>query len=225
MGQAAYPTAVDLSSFLTGAGVATGVVAGLDLATAVAAARIAFERASGRVMLAGASATERRFDPPTNRERVVWLGDGGRNGDLASLTSVVYQPEGATAETWTQNTDFELLPENALHASDDPVQPATMLRCTRLWSSPLPLSLRRSLKITGRWGYGLTIPEDAWAAMRYRAASLVLPQVRQASTGGLTRIQMGSSVQEYGRGGWDSLQSGWDAAYQEAVMAYRQVSL
>src|SRR5687767_1991754 len=169
MGKTAYPTATDVQAVLTAAGIALGT---LDTTTAAAAGVTDFERRVGRKMLAPAGTLTRYYPPPTNREGYLDLGR-----DLAACTSVQYQPEGATAETLALDTDYWLLPLNA--RSDDPARPWTGIQLARRWTETpgpeQPAALHRALRVTGRWGYDTTIPEDVWLPMVYRAIALPSP--------------------------------------------------
>jgi len=163
MGQSAYPTAAQLTTFLSGAGVT--MAADFDETAAVNGAADEFERRIRRILLAPAGAVNRRYDPPVTPSNVLVL-----DRDLATVTSVVYQPEGGSAETLVRDTDFWLLG----NPGDVEVEPFAVswwgVRFLRRWSLPLGGAVYRSLRITGRWGYATTIPDDAWQAILELAA-------------------------------------------------------
>src|SRR3712207_2981291 len=106
MAKSAYPGGQDLHAFLAACNLTLDAKLGVFLDEAVAAAIAGFEREAGRAMLAGA-APLRRFDPPTGPGRVLFV------PDLATVTSVVYQPTGGTAETLVEDEDYELEPYDA----------------------------------------------------------------------------------------------------------------
>lgn len=177
MARAAYPTGADLLAYLTSMGVSAGT---LDLDSAAAAGVAEFEGRVDRVMLAGATSTARAFSPPTSRDGFLDL-----EGDLAlpaTTGALAYQPEGATASAFLPGTDYLFLPQNASARG----LPYTYANIYRMLSfPPFPRGLHRAIVVTGRWGYGTTIPDDAWVAMR----NLGMLSIQEA----LWRIAIGSA--------------------------------
>jgi len=220
MGKSAYPTATDVQNVLTAAGVALGT---LDTTTAAAAGALDFERRVGRKMLAPAGEQTRYYPPPTNREGYLDLGR-----DLATCSAVAYQPEGASSETLTLNTDYWLLPVNA--RSDNPARPWTGIELARRWvESPgpeMPQSLHRALRVTGRWGFDTSIPDDGWLAMVYRAVTLLAPQAGTALAAGRQEYeQTGTAYTVWGSAAYLELRRTGDWWFDEAVARYRRMRL
>lgn len=215
MSKTAYPTATDLQNFLTAAGVTLGT---LDTATAVQAGIDDFERRTSRKMLAPAGTQTRYYDPPVNR-------DGCLNlvRDLATLTSVVYQPQGGSSETLTEYTDFWLRPHAA--PSDDPPHPWTGLQLRRCWIAPPAPELRRAIRVTGRWGFGTAIPEDAWLAMVMRGAALLAPSAGEKLSTGYVSYESAGVVQFWGDEPYRGARISWTAAFNLAVRRYQRLSL
>src|SRR5947209_9062840 len=106
MGKSAYPVQADLEAYLTAAGISIGA---LDTATFMAAGISDFEKRARRKMLAPGADATRYYDPPTGDSGYLDLAQ-----DLASLTGVVYFPQGAAGgETWVESVDFRKRPYNA----------------------------------------------------------------------------------------------------------------
>ncbi len=179
MGKSAYPTATDLTQYLTAAG--TPVPAGLDLASIAAAAVDEFERRAGRRMLREAADAVRRFDPPADRDG--WL---DLEADLCTLTSVEYQPAGAAPVALAEGSDFRTLSRNPGVAPEPLTEPIVALILARMWLAPLRMPEGGSIRVTGRWGYAVAIPDDAWWAMLVRAAGLAAPAATSARAWGAT---------------------------------------
>lgn len=174
----AYPTAADLQAFLEDAGftLSAGVIAQLD--ASVRAGIRDLEKATDRIFLAAAAT--RRFNPPTNSQHLLL------DQDLASLTSLSYGPATGTV-VFVNGTDFTLEPWDA---------PARLLPYDTVvfadghrWSYPLPIDQRGSIYIVGAWGYGVTIPENAWLAMLARGAWLSAPLLAQGLNDGVVEVQ------------------------------------
>src|SRR5262245_848463 len=151
MGKSAYPTGADIAEYLAEFGITVTNTAMLD--TLAAAGVLRFEREAGRRMLAGADQA-RTYDPPATP-----LLDLG--ADLIGITSIAYQPQGSSSQAYSSPADYRLLPQNAPQLG----RPWEMVDFVRVWWCPQPSSQRGALTVTGKWGYGTTIPEDAWLAM------------------------------------------------------------
>lgn len=207
MARTLYPTGADLAAILTQAGVVINDPAFLD--GAVLAGIQAFETACSRHFLAGKSIENadegeatRLFDPPMPHEHSLWLGPFG---DVTTVTSVVHQakPDGQ-AQALVENRDFFLEPAN---------NPARGLGYNRLrrgrWASwtwhgwdTVPwggggwMSGIQSIEITGLWGYGTTIPEDAWLSMAYGGVMWAEGQLGLIKSGGRTAYSVTGAVSE-----------------------------
>ncbi len=214
MGLSAYPTGADLRTFLEAAGLTLSDALALQLDSAAAAGISEFERRTDRRPMLAGEAAERLFDPPL-RSRELHL-----KPTLVSLTSVSYQPTGATPITLVPGTDLTSYP---LNAAADGV-PITRLRfSTRRWLDPLWIGQRGSLAITGVWGYASLIPEDAWFAMLALGSLEVLPVLSQAFTGGIVRWTEKDRSEQYNADPVGTLAGGWQMRAERAVMTYRRV--
>ena len=215
-----WPTSEDLNNFLSAAGLTVSTSLELFLDTAVSAARRDFEGPAGadRKMLGDTSDVARRYDPPTDGQSLLFI------ADLASLTSVVYQPDGSSAETLTQNTDFWLEPYEAQSDSNRPA-PYTRIRFARRWLQPLGTTLRRSIIITGKWGYATTLPDDVWLACLARAGWHLHATLAQSTSGGLVRWSDADASEQFGDSPLQALKDGWDGMFRTVAHSYRRLSL
>ena len=235
----AYPSAEALRLFLLDA----GMTPPLDLPGAVRAGIQGFERDCDRRFLAGKSIENadigeetRRFDPAawpgTSAYRPYHLLEFGPYGDLTSLTSVIHAPTGGTPETLALNTDYWPLPANA-PSIGFPYTGLAMRR--RFWAPLLPQNVH-SLEVTGLWGFGTTLPADAWRAMLIRSATLALTSISTSAIlsiagGGLpvTGWKEADVSEDYALVPFASAMTtarvSWKEDYAAAVMAYRRVSL
>ena len=176
-----YPNGGIVRQFLIDAGLPAGNLSAAWYDSAAAVAARDFEGASGanRKMLAGASET-RLYSAPAGNAGTLDI------DDLAVVTAVSYQPSNTTPVVWTAGVDYWLEP------SDAPGKgwPYTAIRFLRRWldtaSGPgvgWPAD-RRSIAVTGQFGYSLTLPDDVWQAVLERAAAKVARQLGFAITGG-----------------------------------------
>jgi hypothetical protein len=163
----AYPSPEELQAYLTAHGLTLTSGQQAQCAGSLAAAIADFERQTGRKPLYSTSSTAKTYDPPTFFEggrSVLWLGR-----DLASVSSISYQPEDATAETLTAGEDYDLLGYDERDTDVD--GPYDRIAFYRRWTSPLPCTLRGSLTITGVWAYSSTgLPDDVFQALLARGA-------------------------------------------------------
>jgi hypothetical protein len=136
------------------------------------------EKATDRVFLAAAAT--RRFNPPTSSQHLLL------DQDLASLTSLSYGPATGTV-VFVNGTDFTLEPWDA-PARLLPYDTVVFADAHR-WNYPLPIDQRGSIYIAGAWGYGVTIPENAWLAMLARGAWLSAPLLAQGLNDGVVEVQ------------------------------------
>lgn len=217
-----YPTSASLWRYLEGHGLTVSTAGFRPLLASMAAAGVAdFERRANRKLLAGTTDIQKRFDPPT-----AWI-DGQCElfiPDLVSLTSLVYTPTNGTSTTLTEGTDFDLLPSDATDA--DALRPFTSIAFyNRRWTNPLAPSLRRSLYLTGKWGYASAVPADAYEGMLAGAAVSLWTSIRHTSTGGILSWSDGDRKVDYGVETWRNLVSQWEALRDRAVMNYRKIRL
>lgn len=198
MGKAAYPTAAELAAYLVAAGFDSTFVAALDTTTMAAAGAAQFEREAGRRMLAVTQTRE--FDPAKVSPR----GFLDLRGDLAALTSVSW---GTTS--YVVGTDVRAFP---LNAADDglPYSGLNFGYWRRFWGQsgfPLP----QLISVAGDWGYGATIPEDAWIGMMAYAGLLLFPQILILRTQGMLDWTEADMHEVYGNNPLQGLRLGWQA--------------
>lgn len=198
MPQAAYPTAADLEAFLIAAGFSTDFVAALDTTTFAAAGASQFEREADRRMLAVTQTRE--FDPYS----VSPNGFLDLRQDLAALTSVSWN-----TQSYVVGTDVRPFP---LNAADDgrPYSGLTFGLWRRFYPTSYPL-LPPLITVGGDWGYGTTIPDDAWIAMMAFAGLLLFPQIVQRATGGMEAWTEADMSERYGINPLQGLRMGWQA--------------
>lgn len=213
--RADYPTASDLQAYLTGAGLMTSPPsaqdAALDLQLAVDSARQSFENTVKRRIKAVTQT--RAFDWPLNRTGLVFF-----NADLAAPTSILW---GGRART--DLVEYRLGPQNA----DDVVRPFRWLQLLSYGDYGIVTVGEAAISITGLWGYSDGVPDDVFAAILYRAAQSVMPDLESSRTGAgmseLTRIRIGPVEYAYG-GGTSSTtkrQRYSEQTWQDAVDNYR----
>jgi hypothetical protein len=190
-----YPNGEDLETFLTAAGFSSTRLATLDLESGAAAGVATFEQATGRRMLA--ISETREFDLPEHPRAILDL-----RADLASLTTVAVSGTGQTL-----GTDVRLLPVNAA----DRGRPYRMLQFARRFYpvATYPQPSWGAVAVTGLWGYGTTIPEDAWLAMLALGALQLHPLLAQAELGGLESWTEGDVTERYGSDPLGSLRVNW----------------
>lgn len=212
-----YPCGADLALFLAGTGLAVSDALAQQLDATAGQAVLDFEGAVFRRMLAGAEEI-RAFTP---RGGLLQL------DDLAAAPSLVrYVPQNGDPETLALDTDYLLEPANALLRG----VPITRLRL-RGWFGRMPGLLpsvwgEQTLRITGRWGYGTTIPADAWQAMLARAAHLCVPQLALGVSRGLVSVRSMNSQIAYAAGPVTPLSAedaAWQKTYDDAVRSYRRM--
>lgn len=209
----AYPTATNLSTFLTAAGFSTAFVAALDTTTNAAAGYQAIEKQCRRTFLAGSSAA-RLFDPPTGREGILFI------PDLATATTptITYTPSGSTATTLTASDDYWLEP---YHASSESL-PYTRVRFLKRWLQPVESTLRRSLSITGQWGWGTTFPDEVWLAMLQQGALGLMGSLQFRTTRGRSMWVEAGITEQFAGTAWTGLSGAWETNVKRVIGAYRR---
>jgi hypothetical protein len=204
--QTAYPTESDLRTrLLSFSPVTAAFLAPINLADKIARARRDMEQNTGRVFLAVTSA--RTYTPRTSGPFL------DLRADLAEFTSL-----SISGTPKTLNTDFELWPENA----DADGRPWTMIRFTNYFN--LDLLSRRTVVVTGKWGYSVAIPDDVWDAILDRGVDLCAPEISGAISGGLTSEQHGDEKWVYGNGALSAEFTRAGASFQSVVSTYKRVA-
>lgn len=192
MPHTAYPIGSDLSAYLILAGFDAAYVATLDLTNAALAGYRAFEQATGRRMLA--TTQTRQFDRPRHCHLNL-------KADLLTVSSFL---DGTTA--LVANTDYRLEP---LNAADDDLPYTRVFLWRRYGYSAFPVSLAPRFTIAGNWGYGTSIPEDAWQAMLAAASLYLLPLITQQRSGGMEAWTEADMSERYGSDPLMSLRTSW----------------
>jgi hypothetical protein len=225
--KSSYPVAADLTAFL---GLGSLSLDATQVGNAVLAGIESFQRDVGRHMLAGktvangvVAAYQRTFPLPTDPYGYVDFG-----ADLAAApTLVAYQPYGGTEETWTVSEHYILLPQNALVDG----RPYTGMQSRAMgWRTGSGWDYGAVIEVTGPWGYGTGIPEDAWQAMLIGGV-LELFDMHVISAQGLSSSSTGGwSHEGHSESGSSSSTAsvadrinGWRQQRERAVGRYRKV--
>ena len=184
MSRSAYPTASDVITALASAGILTTDYPYLSSLAAGAAesGQVQVEKYCNRVFLAGSS-TARYFDPVTNG-RTLWL-----PVEATAISSVVLG-----GSTLTANEQYWLQPYNY---SADGI-PINRIEFATSYYSPVWPGNKRSLVITGTWGYGSTIPEPVWQAMLAVAQWNLMPAIRETQNIGAEDWREADVSEKYG---------------------------
>lgn len=215
----AYPTATDVENFIEAGGITTTSGQQAFFASAALAGQQIIERRCGRVFLGSGANSTRYFEPPTTRSGRLYI------EDLASLNTVTYQPEGqATATTWVLNEDFWLEPDNyAAHGL-----PITSLVLRQRWPQPLATCYRRSVIISGQWGFATLaagFPDAVWFAMLAAGCLSVYGAIAQALTGGLLGWKEADVQKDYGVEPLRRLKDSWEAQVDPVVALYQRMRI
>jgi len=208
---ATNPTADDLQRYLAAAGLIDVSPASpftfVDLAQRVASAQSDFEGRIGRTLLA--TLGSRTYDPPTTTvlpQRLFLNADLAGNPTALSIGGIVKVLD-ADYFMGSENSDADGLPFQWIEFPN------------------YVTAVRKSIVVTGYWGYALTIPDGAWAAMLARAAYLSHPELAAAITQGMIRFTDEGFGANFGREPMDWLRDQWDAIYEAGVARYRRLSV
>lgn len=198
-----YPSSSDLKAFLVAAGLTVTSALNNQLEAAVTGAAADLERETGRKFIA---VTEtRRLDPPTNYR------DGQSRlilpYDVVSLSALNYTPYGSTATLLVVERDYNLGPSE--NADKDWPYWELDIYARYGWIRPLASAYRRSLYLTGVFGFGLTVPDNVWMAVLARAGWRLYGQIAQGVTGGVTSWQSEGEKESYGDTPLPGLLIGW----------------
>ncbi len=201
----------------------SALILDLDLEGKAQAALARWERETGWIPFLGDTAdVTRYFDPSGPNQRL----PGGRGGGwlmtlpngLLSVTSIYSGFSAADVGTaLVSETDYRLRPLNA-SVDGRPYTEIEMLGGAS-WG------LGRSVRIIGRWGYSLTVPDDAWTAILYGAVSIALPEIRERVTGGLVEWKEAEVSERYGEKFLASSAMAWDQRWMSAVNRFKRVVL
>lgn len=229
MPRAEYPNGNDLSGLLTSLNLfdatelATFLV-DMDLDTLVQAAATQFEMESGWIPFLGDSSdVTRYFDPAGPNQRLPGSRGGSYllslNAGLLTVTSFHAGFSGSSVGTaLVSEDDYRLRPLNAVVEN----RPYTEIELLSGWT----WGLGRSLRIIGRWGYGVMIPDDVWLAILHQAGNLALPILRERLTGGLVEWKEADAMERYGDAfltGDGSAGGRWMSEWSRIILRYRRV--
>lgn len=184
MSRSAYPTASDVITGLQAAGLLTTDYPYISslAAGAAEAGKDIIERTCNRRFLAGSSEA-RYFDPPTSG-RTLFL-----DYEATAISSVTLG-----GSTLTLNSNYWLLPYNY---SAEGV-PINRIDFAAYFFTPILAGNRRSIVVTGTWGYGATIPESVWQAMVLQAQLQLLPAIREAQNTGAEDWREADVAEKFG---------------------------
>lgn len=209
-----YPTANDLQSFLTKAGLYDANQSP-DLDAITKAAKTAWERLTCWRPFLSSGLDESRIFVLQPYRAAAYLPRWAttrlylRSG-LLSVTSIT-----SDGGTLTQDEDWGFLP--AAGAQMEPPYTDIWLRGV---SSPIT--------ITGKWGYCDTLTDDVWQIVLQAAAQMAFPQIELATTGGVQSVQTLTTKVNFGSGSGSTFSrtaTGWDSIYRNAILDYKLIGL
>jgi hypothetical protein len=211
----AYPTDEDLKELLYGAGLIanppTGAAAVWNYDRAVGAGIRRVEHETHRSW-AGAAAYAKEFDPPTNRDKRIFV------GEHTAVTSIFYLDVEIAA------TEYLSGPLNARDASPIAL-PFSYIEFFREWWAPTPWAQRAQLVVTATWGSGADVPEDVAQAMLYAAGLALWPQIASfVSRGGLVSAKQADAAFTWSERPLMGLRESWQDELGRVVAQYRDWS-
>lgn len=200
-----YPTDRELADFLVNAGF--GGATESDVRGMASAAAVEWERATGwRPFRADDLAATYAYDPPTHG---LWLELGTAFLTITQVKVNVTHDD-PTGVTLVEGRDY------LLETSQGVVQ---RLRFdTAFCRSP------KSVRVTGRRGYCIDLPDDVFVAILARAASNASPSV-QGSPGPVKRVEQGPVRYEYALEAGRAQTDRWDQQFARAVARYQRITL
>jgi hypothetical protein len=215
MSHTSQPSADDVKKLIDG----TGLFPSLDVAPftsidwdgAASAAYEQFKSKTGREFVV-TEATTRVYDPPRHPKGILMLG-ADLASDPAATISVTISGVAKVA-----NQDYYLGPDN----SDQKGKPWGWIEipaCAITWVNGNP---RKSIAITGYWGYSREMPDDVFDAIVGYAFYLCRPQLAANINNGLASIQ----DINYAQGGYVTLgpeAQQFAEVFQQTANRYRRV--
>lgn len=236
MAHSAFPTASDLSTYVSGLNLfdsseLAAVLARLNLTDKAAAAAQAFQEQAGWFpFITDGSDVSRRFDPPgpNSGHGGIWDVRGGKwvlnlraglSGTPAPVIVMGYSASSTNPQAGTTlvaEDDYWLLPEEAPLMS----KPYTHVEfAVSMWGAP------RSIRVTGRFGYGANVPEDAWQAVLQYGASMAWPDLAVNLSLGLLSYTEAGVTETSGPKALADYNEQWQANFQRAVNRYQRIAL
>jgi hypothetical protein len=213
MPKTANPTDLDLRDFLQAAGMLENPLSDqqklIDLVTAASAGVSEFERRTGYKPFLASSTPETRT---YQGDRVNTFPDGhylDLGTGLISASSVLVNDNPQTV-----TTHYALEPAGANHNG----KPYTDLRF--LYGG---YGYYQTISITGIFGYGLEIPDDAWLAMLELGALHAMRVSGSKLSKGAVEVRQGEVTRKYGeKGAFSAEKSEFEAHTKEVVGGYRR---
>lgn len=219
MAQTAPPTQAQLIALMARAGF-TVAATEADLANGAAADE--FQRRVGTQILAPAGTVAHVYDPPIS-------GCLDLRRALMTLTSVVHQPQGGSAEVLTQNTDYVLMEYTpVLDVEPNQGRYWAIEFLTRRWTFPLAPGNRRSLIVTGTWGLWTAaagMPDDVFQALLHRAGAMLLTELGSFAAVARTQQSEVGVQTSWGSDPNSGVRREWNAEFEAAVKRYRPPGL
>jgi hypothetical protein len=221
----AYPSASNLQSYLNSLGLlTTAQVAALNLTDRIAAATDAWEEETGwHPFIKDTSDVSRQFTPPGPNRKPGLTGRGGGyvldlDCGLLTVTSIVTgysasptSPSAGTTEV--AEDDYWLLPEGAPLEN----RPYTQVEfAASIWGQA------RSIRITGKWGFCSTLPDDAFQAILRMGALQTADELVALRTGGMIEWEE-EARERYGENPLGKYLERWQSDWDRAVMRYRRI--
>lgn len=213
MSQSSPPTAADVENALTAAGQAAGTV---NLDNIMASVIAEWELRTGwNPFQAGGTNTTRYFDFPNSRTLLL----PGYASIATVTTGITYDATTGALVTGTASV---------LHAGhrfiywrdgdeDTPIM-GIRFACTGVnWHYSYGYRYR-SISITGKVGYSLTIPDDVWQAWVDGAAARAYASTNMAETGSISKMSIGGRTIEFN----GSEATTWSAAFENSIHGYRR---
>lgn len=210
MPSSVYPNSTHLSTFFSTSGIAIPSSANLEML--IGAAVKEFEKRTGRKMLVGAAAEERKFDPPVNPRGFLNL-----EYDLFPTPTPIVKYSDTTLDA----EEYRFEPINALSLE----VPYTSVQFWRRWIGPITSGIWGALSITGKWGYSDELDDDVFNAMLELAAIRLFPQAMSNATGGLQKWSQGRVSETYGELPNMQLYTYWHKHSTSTIRRYKRASL
>lgn len=210
----AYPTANDLQTYLTNAGL-YDADQHPDLDALSKAAATAWERVTGWIpfLSSGTDAARTFIVQPRRTDNYLPRWASRRLFLQAGILSVTSITVNGTA--LTQGEDWDFLPRTGAEMA--PPYTDIWLNCALA-----------PVVITGKWGYCETLPDDVRQIILQAAAQAAFPQIEFASTGGVQSVQtLTAKVTFSGSNGSTFARTAvnWDSIYRDAVLDYKLVGM
>jgi hypothetical protein len=204
MSHTVYPVGADLIAYLQASGIVPTPVPipllGVDWNSRQLRAVNQFEDQTGRKWIAQ-SATK-IYDPPLNVKGILDL-----KSELIQLTSITVQ-----GQPIVLNTDFYLGPNNNDQLATP--QPWTYIEFLNYFPSPGWPYIRRSISVTGLWGFSVTLPERCWGAMLDFGAYLSYPDLSLYVYQGRAKYKLDGALEEDFTGTLQKQAAAWLANYE-----------